>query len=69
MEIQVGDYVTRISHKHDMIFKIIDVVEDTCYLKGVNVRLCADSNISDLVKIEYKVSDDKQMDLLYDAIY
>ena len=54
MEILVGDYVTRISHKHDMVFKVMDIIEDTCYLRGVNVRLCADSFIDDLVKIEYK---------------
>lgn len=58
---QIGDYVTRISHKHDMVFKIMNIVEDTCYLKGVNVRLCADSNIDDLVKIEYTISDDAEI--------
>jgi len=58
MEINIGDYVTRISHKHDMVFKVMDIIEDTCYLRGVNVRLCADSYIDDLVKIEYKESDD-----------
>ena len=61
MEIQIGDYVTRISHKHDMIFKVIDIVEDICYLRGANVRLCADSNIDDLVKIDYKESDDLEV--------
>lgn len=59
MDIKVGDYVTRISHNHDMMFKVTKIVEDVCYLKGVNVRLCADSYIDDLVKTEYKVSDDK----------
>ena len=58
MEIQVGDYVTRISHKHDMVFKVMEIDEDICYLRGVNVRLCADSDIDDLVKTEYKESDD-----------
>ena len=58
MEIKIGDYVTRISHKHDMVFKITDIVEDLCYLRGANVRLCADSLLDDLVKIEYKESDD-----------
>ena len=58
MEINIGDYVTRISHKHDMVFKVIDIVEDMCYLRGVNVRLCADSYIDDLTKIDYKESDD-----------
>ena len=59
MDIKIGDYVTRISHNNDMIFKVTKIVEDICYLKGVNIRLCADSNISDLVKTEYKISDDK----------
>ena len=54
MKVQIGDYVTRISHKHDMVFKVMDIIEDTCYLRGVNVRLCADSFIDDLVVIEYK---------------
>lgn len=58
MNIKIGDYVTRISHKHDMIFKVISIEEDMCYLKGVNVRLYADSNIDDLVKAEFKESDD-----------
>ena len=61
MEIQVGDYVTRISHKHDMIFKVIEIDDDICYLRGVNVRLCADSDIEDLVKTEYKESDDLEV--------
>ena len=61
MEIKIGDYVTRISHKHDMVFKVTDIVEDTCYLRGVNVRLCADSFIDDLVKIEYQESDDSDI--------
>ena len=61
MDIKIGDFVTRISHKHDMIFKIIDIDGDICYLKGVNVRLYADSDITDLVKTEYKESDDKEI--------
>lgn len=68
MDIKIGDYVTRISHKHDMIFKVTKIEDDICYLSGVNVRLCADSNISDLVKTEYKISDDKEeVDRLKDS--
>lgn len=48
MEFQVGDYVTRKSHQHDMIFVITEIEADICYLKGVNIRLCADSPINDL---------------------
>ena len=60
MDIKIGDYVTRISHKHDMLFKVTKIEDDICYLSGVNVRLIADSDVSDLVKTEYKVSDDKE---------
>lgn len=58
MDIKVGDYVTRISHKHDMIFRVISIEADICYLKGANVRLFADSEIEDLVKTDFKESDD-----------
>lgn len=61
MDIKVGDYVTRVSHKHDMIFRVISIEEDTCYLKGANVRLYADSEIDDLVKVDFKESDDKEV--------
>ena len=49
MNLKVGDYVTRISHKHDIVFKIIGINKDIVYLQGVNVRLCADSFFDDLV--------------------
>lgn len=69
MDVKVGDYVTRISHKHDMIFKVTKIIDDICYLSGVNIRLYADSNISDLVKTEYKISDDKEeIDKLKDSL-
>lgn len=48
---KVGDLVTRISHENDVIFKIEKIVEGTAYLKGVNVRLCADSDVNDLVLV------------------
>ena len=59
MDIKVGDYVTRISHHHDMTFKVIDIDGDICYLKGTDVRLYADSDVDDLVKTAFKESDDK----------
>ena len=58
MDIKVGDYVTRISHNHDMIFRVIDIDDDVCYLKGANVRLYADSDMDDLIKTDFKMSDD-----------
>ena len=58
MDINIGDYVTRNSHNNDMIFKVISINEEVCYLKGVNVRLIADSDITDLVKVDFKEQDD-----------
>ena len=45
----VGDYVTRNSYNNDIVFKIIDIQGDVYYLKGVYVRLYADSYKDDLV--------------------
>ena len=45
----IGDIVTRNSYNNDVIFKIIDINNDVAILKGVDVRLIADSRIDDLV--------------------
>jgi len=45
----IGDYVTRNSYDNDILFQIIDINGDIYYLKGVSVRLLADSPKSDLV--------------------
>ncbi|MBO5183064.1 MAG: hypothetical protein J6B64_01570 [Bacilli bacterium] len=50
MEFDIGDLVTRKSHNNDTVFSITDIVDDICYLKGMNVRLIADAFISDLNK-------------------
>ena len=47
--IKIGDLVTRKKYNNDLIFKIIDIEDDIYYLKGVNVRLYADSYLDDLV--------------------
>ena len=59
MEFNVGDYVTRNSYNNDTIFKIIEINKDKVMLKGVDIRLFADSNINDLVKCEYVLNDDE----------
>lgn len=51
---KVGDLVTRISHENDVVFKIEKIVDNVAYLKGVNVRLCADSSIDDLILVTTK---------------
>ena len=45
----VGDYVTRKSYNNDILFQIIEVKDEIYYLKGVSVRLLADSTIDDLL--------------------
>lgn len=50
MNFKIGDLVTRISHKHDIVFKIVNFSENIVYLKGVDLRLYADADIKDLMK-------------------
>ncbi len=52
---KIGDLVTRYSHDNDLIFKITDIEGDIYYLKGINVRLYADSTLEDLKKYDGKV--------------
>lgn len=51
MEILKGDYVTRKSHNNDTVFKVLNIKDGIYYLKGVDVRLYADSPAEDLVKV------------------
>ena len=60
MNFKVGDYVTRISHNHDVLFKISSIDGDKVLLQGVNVRLIADATINDIVSSNNK-SDDKEI--------
>jgi len=57
VDIHVGDLVIRKSHGGDIVFKVTDIfVDDTqqkhCVLKGLHLRLVADSPIDDLEPIE-----------------
>lgn len=54
MELKVGDYVTRKSYQHDIVFLVTKIENQVCYLKGKNIRLCADANLEDLEKWEKK---------------
>ena len=49
MLFNVGDLVTRKSYNNDMVFKITKIDGTYILLKGINVRLVADCDISDLV--------------------
>lgn len=52
MDFEIGDLVTRKSYNNDTVFEITDIVEGICYLKGLNIRLLADSLIDDLNKFD-----------------
>lgn len=62
MEINKGDFVTRKSYNHDTIFKVINIKDGIYYLKGVEVRLYADSNQADLIKCDKPVDEDYKND-------
>ena len=64
MDLQIGDLVTRNSHNHDLVFEIIDIDENICYLKGVNIRLCADSDITDLRIYDKTIDVESEKDFL-----
>lgn len=55
---KIGDMVTRKSYENDVIFKIIDIIEDNYILKGVSVRLYADSYEDDLKLVSGEVKND-----------
>ena len=54
MEIKKGDYVTRKSYNHDTTFVVLNISNNIFYLKGVDVRLYADSKKEDLVKVDLR---------------
>ena len=47
--LKIGDYVTRKKYGNDILFKIDKIENNTIYLKGVDVRLYADSEKEDLI--------------------
>lgn len=47
---KIGDIVTRNSYQNDVLFKIIKIEDNNYYLKGINIRLVADSPQEDLKK-------------------
>lgn len=61
--LNIGDLVTRNSYNNDLVFTIIDIEQDIYYLKGINVRLYADSKLEDLKK--YDSNDDIEYEQEY----
>lgn len=60
MLFKIGDLVSRKSYNNDTIFKITNIIDDICYLKGVDVRLYADSPKSDLNFVNKKIQVDDE---------
>ena len=49
---QIGQYVTRKKYNQDIIYEIYAIKEEIYYLKGVELRLLADSTLDDLIVVE-----------------
>lgn len=45
---KIGDYVVRKKYQRDILFEIFDIKDNVYYLRGVELRLIADSDIDDL---------------------
>ena len=52
---QVGDYVTRESYHHDVVFKIVRIRNETAYLKGVFKEKKIKIYPQDRVKVEFSI--------------
>lgn len=59
MQFKEGDLVTRNSYNNDMVFKILSIDDDNYFLKGINVRLIADSPKEDLVIYDKEFKEDQ----------
>ena len=61
MSFKIGDLVTRNSYHNDVIFKIVDIDDNIAILNGINIRLCADSNLDDLVPAKETKNEDSDL--------
>lgn len=60
---RIGNLVTRKSYNNDIIFKIVDIVEDNYILQGYFVRLYADAKEEDLNLVNGDVTNDFEPDI------
>ena len=60
---KIGDLVTRNSYNNDIVFRIENIEDDNYILKGITVRLCADSPYEDLKKVDRDNDDNFVPDL------
>ncbi len=57
---KIGDLVTRKSYHNDLVFRINDINDDIYILSGINIRLCADAPIDDLVKYDQDIDREEE---------
>lgn len=69
MSFNIGDIVSRNSYGNDIIFKVVSIHNNEVELRGIDVRLCADSKVDDLRKEDStKLNDDKEFLDRFDGI-
>jgi len=61
--LRIGDYVARESYNYDILFKVVDIIKrpgkpDQIILKGVDLRIIADSPEKDLYRVPLNKIDD-----------
>lgn len=57
---KAGDLVSRKSYNNDVVFIIEKIINDIAYLKGTDVRLCADSTLEDLQLVDSVDTTDRE---------
>ena len=60
INLKTGDVVSRKSHQHDIVFKIIHIDSSIAYLKGIDYRLYADAQLDDLELVPDFHEDDSE---------
>lgn len=68
MIFHIGDLVTRESYDNDLVFKIINIIDNVAYLKGINIRLFADSELGDLNKVNKNDADLEDDRAIFDKV-
>ncbi len=62
--IKTGDYVVRKSYNGDILFEVIEIKNKQAILKGVDVRLLADSPINDLIIKEKERNEEEKINFI-----
>ena len=65
MDFKVGDFVTRNSYNNDIVFIVVEINNEEAILKGYDLRLIANSPLSDLVLCE----DDQRKDEFLEELF